>query len=234
MNTVSIDFAFILESDNTPLLVFDHQGRILHLNDAAEILLGYADARELFELALAHAPKDYGNRTTLIDLHYHQLSFYALNVAYNSDEWIALRLYYRPRAREARKIDRHRLIETDLNMLLEVAISMFRMEHDRSITLLADQDLPPVKTDQNRLSQLLRKSLESFRNSEKIAISLKMTIGEFVVIEAKRYPLVRLEIASNGRYHDEDRAIEELAESINAIVVLEERSIAIDLPIVTE
>jgi PAS domain-containing protein len=106
MSTASIDFQFILENDGSPVIVFDHRGRILWLNGAAEILLGYADRKELFEIALNHAPKDYGNRTTLLELHYRQLTFYAVNVAYNSDDWVALRLYYRPRAGEKRHLER--------------------------------------------------------------------------------------------------------------------------------
>ena len=232
MSTASIDFQFILENDGSPVIVFDHRGRILWLNGAAEILLGYADRKELFEIALNHAPKDYGNRTTLLELHYRQLTFYAVNVAYNSDDWIALRLYYRPRAGEKRHLEKEKLIDTDINILLEAAITLFKMQHKQKLSLLTDQDLPPLKIDQNNFSKLLRKTLESFRRSSQIDVSLKMTIGEFIIIDDNRYPLLRLKIQANGRYPDEDHAIRELAESLQIVPLLEETLVTFDIPFI--
>jgi hypothetical protein len=232
MNTESIDFSFILESDGSPLIVFDHQGRILWLNSAAEILLGYADRKELFEIALQHGPADFGSRTTLMELHYRQLAFYAVNVAYNSEEWIALRLYYRPRAVEKRHLDKEKLIATDINVLLEAAITLFKMQHGQRLSLLTDQDLPPIRIDQNNFSKLLRKTLESFRRSSQIEVSLQMTIGEFIIIDENRYPLLRLKIRANGRYPDEDAAIRDLAEELQIVPLLEENVVAFDIPFI--
>jgi hypothetical protein len=230
MNTASIDYQFILENDGSPVIIFDHRGKILWLNSAAEILLGYADRKELFEIALTHAPSDFGNRTTLMELHYRQLTFYAVNVAYNSDDWVALRLYYRPRAGEKRHLEREKLIETDINVLLEAAITLFKMQHRQKLSLLTDQDLPPVRIDQNNFSKLLRKTLESFRRSSQIEVSLKMTIGEFIIIDEKRYHLLRLRIAANGRYPDDDGTIRELAESLQIVPLLEENGVTFDIP----
>ncbi len=232
MNTESIDFQFILENDGSPIIVFDHQGRILWLNNAAEILLGYVESRNLFEIALAHAPKDYGSKTTLMDLRYRQLLFYAVSVSYNSDDWVALRLYYRPRAGEKRHLEAERLIPTDINNLLEAAITLFKMQYKQKLSLLTDQDLPPLRIDQNNFSKLLRKALESFRRSSQIEVSLKMTIGEFIIIDDKRYPMLRLKIKANGRYCDEDGILRDLAEKLQIVPLLEERSITLDIPFI--
>ena len=230
MNTESIDCQFILENDGSPVIVFSHRGKILWLNSAAEILLGYADHKELFDIALTHAPKDFGSRTTLMELHYRQLTFYAVNVAYNSDDWVALRLYYRPRAGEKRHLEKEKLIETDINILLEAAITLFKMQHRQKLSLLTDQDLPPIKIDQNSFSKLLRKVLDSFRRSSQIEVSLKMTIGEFIIIDERRYPLLRLRIQANGRYPDDDTAIRELAESLQIVPLFEEHMVTFDIP----
>jgi len=232
MNTASIDFQFILENDGSPLIVFDHQGRILWLNNAAEILLGYVDHKELFDIALNHAPKDFGNRTTLMELTYRQLTFYAVSVAYNSDEWVALRLYYRPRAGEKRHLEKEKLIDTDINVVLEAAITLFKMQYRQKLSLLTDQDLPPVKIDQNAFSKLLRKTLESFRRSSRIEVSLNMTIGEFIIIDEKRYHLLRLKIRANGRYPGDDADLRELAESLQIVSLLEENSVTFDIPFI--
>jgi len=232
MNTASIDYQFILENDGSPVIVFDHRGRILWLNSAAEILLGYADRKELFEIALNHAPKDFGNRTTLMELHYRQLTFYAINVSYNSDDWVALRLYYRPRNGEKRRLEREKLMETDINILLEAAITLFKMQHKQKLSLLTDQDLPPIRIDQNAFSKLLRKTLESFRRSSQIEVSLKMTIGEFIIIDENRYHLLRLKIQANGRYPDDDTQIRDLAEELQIVPLLEENSVTFDIPFI--
>jgi hypothetical protein len=232
MNTASIDYQFILENDGSPVIVFDHRGRILWLNSAAEILLGYVDRKELFEIALNHAPKDFGNRTTLMELHYRQLTFYAINVSYNSDDWVALRLYYRPRNGEKRRLEREKLMETDINILLEAAITLFKMQHKQKLSLLTDQDLPPIRIDQNAFSKLLRKTLESFRRSSQIEVSLKMTIGEFIIIDENRYHLLRLKIQANGRYPDDDTQIRDLAEELQIVPLLEENSVTFDIPFI--
>jgi len=232
MNTASIDFRFLLDCDTSPLIIFDHKGRILWLNEAAEILLGYADHRELFEMALAYAPKDFGHQTTLRELHYRQLSFYAFQVAYNSEEWIAIRLFYRPKAKEERHLDPDKLLPTDVNLLLEAAIGMFRMQYDRPLSLLVDQDLPQMRIDQNSFSKLLRKVLESFREAEAIRASLKMTIGEFIRIDGKRYPILRLKLEADRRITREDAPIEELANSMQILAFCEPDSVVLDIPFI--
>ncbi|ADV46561.1 PAS domain-containing protein [Nitratifractor salsuginis] len=232
MSIESIDWQFILESDISPLIVFDHKGHILWLNEAAEILLGYTDHKELFKLALTHAPKDFGHQTILRELHYRQLNFYAFQVAYNSEEWIALRLYYRPKAHEERHIDPDRLLPTNLNLLLEAAIGIFRMEYDRPLSLLVDQELPESRIDQNGFSKLLRKVLESFRESERIDGSFKMTLGEFIRIDAKRYPVLRLILRGDHRLIEGDPDIERLADSLQISAFLEPDSVTLDIPFI--
>lgn len=232
MNTESIDFQFILDCDTSPLIVFDHKGHIRWLNEAAEILLGYADHKELFDLALTHAPKDFGHRTILRELHYRQLSFYAFQVAYNSEAWVALRLYYRPKAHDERHLDPDKLLPTNLNLLLEAAIGMFRMQYDRPLSLLADQDLPETRIDQNGFSKLLRKIFESFREAERIDGSFKMTIGEFIRIDGKRYPVLRLKLEGSPRLTSADTDIEKLADSLQISAFLEEDSVILDIPFV--
>jgi len=232
MNTESIDWHFILDCDTSPLIIFDYRGRIVWLNEAAEILLGYVDHKELFELALSNAPKDFGHQSILRELHYRQLNFYAFQVAYKSDDWIALRLYYRPKAHDERHLEPEKLIPTKLNILLEAAIGAFRMEYDRPLNLLVDQELPETRIDQNGFSKLLRKVLESFRKSDAIEGSLKMTIGEFIRIDAKRYPILRLTLQAKQRGTKNDLEIEKLADSLQISAFIEPDSITLDIPFV--
>jgi len=233
MSTTSIDFRFIVENDNTPLIVFDHEGHILYPNAAAEIVLGYVSPKELFELTLLHAPKDYGSKTTLMDIHYRQLFFYAINVAYKSDDWIALRLYYRPRPADDVKLDKNQLIETNINMLLEATLSMFKMKYGQKLSLIVDQEIPEFRIDQNGFSRLLRKAMESFRLSGDVRVSLSMTIGESIVIDDEKYHVIRLKISANGRFPDEDSTIARIAQSMKIVAVLDENEMQFDIPLIS-
>jgi nitrogen-specific signal transduction histidine kinase len=225
-----IDLAFFIDKDNSPFVLFDATGTILYLNDAAEILLGYTDRRTLYELALTYAPQDFGSRTTVLDLHYQQLNFYAIQVAYADEESIGLRLYYRPRTHRTHPTEPQRMQLTNINTILEAAITLFSMEHPARLELLTDADLPEFRLDQHTFSQLLRKSLHLFRASSRLRISLRLAIGESMIIEQRRHPVIRLSIEANGRYSEDDDAIKQLADSANILPTLTENSLVFDIP----
>ncbi len=174
MNITSIDYQFIVDSDSSPVVIFNYEGKIVWLNNSAEILLGYVDKKELFNLSLKYAPKSFGTNTVLLTLHFKHLEFYAISVSYKNEEWIALRLYYRPRTTKERRVNNKNLITSDINLLLEASINLFKINYGKKLSLLVDKELPKVKIDQNSFSKLLRKSLESFRQSSYINISLKI------------------------------------------------------------
>ncbi len=235
MNTSeSPDLSFFLDKDNSPFVLFDHTGAIRYLNDAAEILLAYVQKQELYDLALAYAPQDFGSKTTPMELHYRQLNFYAITVAYENEEYIGIRLYYRPRPKALHHLDTERMKRTNINTVLEAAITLFAMQNSTPFDLLTDADLPEFKLDQNAFSKLLRKSFHLFRASADLHISLRMAVGESIVIEHKRHPIIRLEIRANGRYSDEDPHIKALAESMRIVSTLEEHRILFDVPFITE
>jgi len=226
------DLTFFIESDNSPFVLFNREGTITYLNNAAEILLGYVKAHDLYRLALQYAPDDFGTKTTAMELRYHQLSFYALTVAYQNEEHIGIRLYYRPRTKSANPIDPSRFKSTNINTVLEAAISLFALQYPTKFDLLTDADLPEFQLDQNRFSKLLRKALKLFRASADLHISLTMAIGESIIVEGKRRPIVRLAIEANGRYSDDDRTIKTLAEEMRIAAILDEHRIVLDIPFI--
>ena len=54
MNTTLIDFQAFVEWDNNPFILFSAKGKILYLNNAAEILFGYVSKQELYDILLLH------------------------------------------------------------------------------------------------------------------------------------------------------------------------------------
>jgi hypothetical protein len=232
MNSISTNFRFFIENDINPFIIFDHNGKIIYLNSASEVLLGYVSRQELYDITLSYAPKDFGFKTTRLDLQYDSFSFYAFSVAYENEDEIALHLYHKPRIEAKRLIEMDRYNTTDINTLLEANISLFKLQNDNDLTLLVDQDLPPFKLDQNQFSKLLRKVLDAFRSSDSIAISLKLLIGEYIIIQDKREHLIELTVRANGRYVDSDEMIGDISKLNHIITLFEEHSIRLQIPFI--
>jgi len=232
MNTLEIDFKFLIENDTNPLIVFNHSGKILYLNNSAEILLGYVSHKDIFNLALNNAPKEYGVKTTQMELIFSQLKFYAINVSYLSDEWIAIRLYYRPLSKNMTKKRGKNEVLTDINMLLEIAITQFKIEYNTDIRVFTDQDIPKTMLNQNGFSKLLRKSLKAFKNNNFLDISLKLGVGEHIVIDSKSYKIIDLIFKSKGRYCDSDEEIKNLCNELFIVPNFSEDSIFFEIPLI--
>lgn len=227
----SINFEAFIEWDTNPFILFNAQGKILYLNNAAEILFGYVSKKELYDIALSYAPQSFGYKTTSLALNYDSFMFHAINIGYENEEQISLRLYNAPRIKPTRKIEADKLIVTDINLLLEANIALFRTKNSNPLKLLADQDLPPFKIDQNNFSKLLRKIFDSFKASDSIDISLKLLFGQHVIIENKKEAIVQLAIIANGRYADKDIEIRSLAIESQIKCILQEYSIKLEIPL---
>ena len=232
MNTTSIDFKAFIEWDNNPFILFSNQGKILYLNNAAEILFGYVTKKELYDIALAYAPQSFGYKTTSLTLNYDAFMFHAITVGYENEEQISLRLYNMPRIKAKRKLEKDKLMVTDINILLEANIALFKTKNSNPLKLLTDQDLPTFKIDQNNFSKLLRKTLDAFRASDSIDISLKLLFGQHVIIEEKKESIAQLYIQANGRYVDTDGEIRTYAEKSQIKAILKEHYIKLEIPLI--
>lgn len=232
MNTISIDFQPFIEWDNSPFILFSAEGKILYLNNVAEILFGYVSKQELYDIALAYAPQTFGYKTTTLSLNYDSFNFYAITVGYENEDQISIRFYNAPRVKPSLPFETDKLMRTDINILLEANIALFKTKNSNPLQLLADQDLPHFKIDQNRFSKLLRKTLDTFRSSDSISITLKLLIGEHVVIADNKEAIVRLEVKANGRYHDTDDEIKSLAGQGLISCQLKEHTIKLEIPLI--
>jgi len=232
MNTP--DFEFLANMDSNPLIVFNPNGKIVYLNDSAEILMGYVSNSEIYNLALNNAPKDYGIKNSKMELVYDHLNFYSISVGYNSDEWIAIKLYYRPLSKKYANGDAKKHILTDINKMLSVAIHQYTIDKDIDIRLFADSDLPHTMLNQNEFLKLLRMTLSTFRGCSYLDISLKLGIGEHLLVNSKSYKISILKLKSSSRNRKEDKEIDELANRLCIVPNLQESSISFDIPIIQE
>lgn len=232
MNTISINFEAFIEWDTNPFILFSPKGKILYLNNAAEILFGYVSKKELFDIALSYAPQSFGFKTTSLSLSYDSFIFHAVNIGYENEEQISLHLYHTPRVKPTRKIEADKLIVTDINLLLEANIALFKTKNSNPLKLLTDQDLPPFKIDQNNFSKLLRKIFDSFKASDSIDIALKLLVGQHLIIEGKKESIVQLSIKANGRYADKDQEISDLARESHIKCLMQEYAIKLEIPLI--
>lgn len=229
---MDINFEPFIEWDNSPFILFSNEGKILYLNHSAEILFGSVSTKELYDLTLAYASAGFGYKTTSLSLTYDTFMFHAITVGYENEEQISLRLYHAPAVQPKGKLQTGSLITTDINTLLEANIALFQAENSNPLSLLTDQDLPHFKMDQNHFSKLLRKVFHSFRSSDSIDISLKLLIGQHIMINSKKESLAGLKISANGRYVESDEEIKELAGENQTKVILKEHAILLEIPLI--
>ena len=88
-----------VELDLNPILSFSSSSKILYSNSEAQFLLNRIKPKELFDLALAYAPKTFGASTSYIDLTIKNYTFYAISVKYENDEEIHMKLSERAMGR---------------------------------------------------------------------------------------------------------------------------------------
>jgi hypothetical protein len=229
-----INFQFFIDSDTNPFILFDNSGKIIYLNNSAEILFGYVSKAELYDMTLRYAPATFGSKHTILTLNYDSFSFYAIDVGYESEEQIYIRLYNKPRIKQNIKIDKNKFVLTDINILLEANITLFKIKNSNSLKLLTDPDIPKFKIEQNNFSKLLRKTLNSFTTSSYIDITLKLLIGEHIIINEKRYSIVQLSILSDRRDEIKDSEISTLAKESFITSIFKNNSIILEIPLLID
>jgi hypothetical protein len=220
----------LVENSNNPLLIFSHDGAVKYFNHSAEFLTGMHLSLELFRLAVNHASQSFGSRTVHIDLTYGMDRFHAITVLYENDDELCIYLYRTPRTSIPKNLSFKGFSYTDINLLLEANIELFKIKYNNKLTLFTDYSLPKFQMQQNRFSMLLQKLFEQFQNVKKIDIILKIKIGEKIIIKNKRYPIIILEIKSNNRDKTDDEKIEKLSLENYTTAYFHKQSIILEIP----
>ncbi len=228
-----IDFQSFIDNDNSPFILFDNNAKILYLNNSAEILLGYVLKSKIYNIALQYAPQNFGVKTTTLYLNYESFSFYAITVGYESEEQIYIRFYHAPKVKQNIKIDTDKLMLTDINLLLEANITLFKSRYKTSLKLLTDPDIPEFKIDQNRFSKLLRKIFDLFAKTKEISITLKFLVGEHIIIDNKHYHIIRLSIISDDTI-DNNPKISNIAKECFISYLIQTNSVTLEIPLLID
>jgi len=206
-----INFKFFIENDSNPFILFSNSGKITYLNTSAELLMGSCQPKDIFDIALAHAPKTFGSQKTALHLSFNSFEFYGINVLYDNDEYIGIYLYNKPMA----KIGDDTLLEgytsTDINVLLQANIELFNINYTGKIKLLTDYDIPEFQIHQNDFSLLLRHLFAQFEATKELKIMVKIKLGERVVVKNTRHSIIILQLTSDQREDETDKELELLA-----------------------
>jgi len=233
MNTISTDFRYFIENDINPFILFSDQGSILYLNKSAEFLMGIDTQKEIYDLALAHAPHSFGHKVTLMELSFSSYEFYGMNVLYDSDHEIGVHLYNRPRPKITQEETLEGYTPTDLNLLLQANIELFSIRYQGKISLMTDYTMPDVQLHQNNFSLLLRKVFTQFSLVESIDISLTIKIGAKIIIGEKRYPIIILKLSAPQRDNRSDKVIKELALAHHIDTRFKEGTLILEIPAIS-
>ena len=226
----SINFRFFVENDSNPFILFTNNGKIKYLNTSAELLMGSCQPKEIFNIALAHAPQTFGSQKTALHLSFNSFEFYGINVLYDNEEIIGIYLYNKPMA----KIDDTSLLEgyteTDINMLIQANIELFNINYEGKIKLLTDYDIPKFQIHQNDFSLLLRNLFIQFEETKNLEVMVKIKIGERVVVKSKRYSIIILQLTCKSRKSETDKELELLAHKNHINIHFKKNSITLEIP----
>lgn len=230
MNTISTSFKFLLDNNNSPFFIFSNEGNVKYYNRSAELLAGIHITQELFKLAVTYASQSFGARTVHLDLTYGADNFYAITVLYESEDELCIYLYRKPRAMISTDLTLEGYTKTDINILLEANIELFKMKYSNKLTLFTDYSLPKLQMQQNSFSFLLRTILEKCYDANEVDIVLKIKIGESIMLGEKKYPILMLTVKADKKEERSNEEIEKMALQNHITTYFQKDFVILEIP----
>lgn len=179
---------FINESIN-PFVLFTNEGKLFDYNYEAEVLFNDVSPKEIYELALANSSYTFGFEKKYITLKYGKSKYYAILVGYIDDEYIGIELYRHVNIEN--KVAKIEDIEpVNIYSLIEIAKTTNFDTEQTSITEVYDTSLPEMKLNINNFLLTLNKCFELYKEAKNIQISVNLKIGEYEIINEKKYSII--------------------------------------------
>lgn len=220
----------LLEYDLNPYFIFNANGRIKSFNKEAEFLLNYVSVKELFQLAVDNASQDFGFAQKYIPLKFNKHSYYAILVGYVSEEEIALRLY-KVVSNQVNTLNSGQLKLVNIFSLIELSKNTTLLNSALKINEVYDISLPEMKLNINAFLLCLNDCFKYFENDEKITLKVRIKVGEYEVINNKKYKIISLEFSTN-RAVKSLSSLEEKAIKANANIFFTHNKLKLELPII--
>lgn len=219
-----------IELDLNPIISFSSTGKIIYSNQEAQFLLSRIKQKELFDLALKHAPKTFGVETTYFDLSIKNYSFYAISVKYNDEDAIHAKFYKSAMVKKSSRLSTKNTNITNIFTLVDLAISTKKIKSTTKFIKNYDPSIPEFKINANEFIKVLNQIYDSFAESKMLTTSVILKIGEYIKINEKKYSIISVEIFTNVLHaispftYKDDQA--------SFIVTKDEGKITIDLPLI--
>ncbi len=231
MNNVMNNFyEQLLENDLNPYLLFDSNGKVKSYNKEAEFLLNFVGVKELFELAVSNASTNFGFNQKYISLKYNKQSYYAILVGYISEDEIALRLY-KVVSNQTNTINSEKLKLVNIFSLIELSKNSTLLNSDLKIDELYDISIPEMKININDFLLCLNDCFLYFSTHKKLTLQVQIKIGEYEVIDNKKYKIVALKFIADKKI-DINSVLEQKASKANANLFFLNNKLKLELPMI--
>lgn len=218
------------ELDLNPIISFSSTSKIIYSNGEAQFLLNRIKPKELFDLSVKYAPKNFGVETTYIDLTIKNYTFYAITVRYENEDELHMKLYKSAMVKKDKQLSTKNTNITNIFTLVDLAISAKKINTETKYIKNYDPSIPEFKINAKEFVKALNTIYDAFENSKMITTSVILKIGEYIKIENKKYSIISVEVLSNELcdlssfdYKDDNASF---------IVTKDENKISIDLPLI--
>jgi len=219
-----------IEYDYNPFVLFSSGGKILSLNSEAQFLLGSTNAKELFELAQAHASVSFGFKTSFLELEYGRYKFFGLTVGYEDEEQIGIKLYQAPSFKLNAKKPEGEL--TNIYTLIDLCIATNSINSNLKYTKEYDPTIPEVILDSNKFLKILNKIYTCVNESKSVNTKVFYRIGEHIKFEDKKYSIFSISISADKIDKEKTIELKALGETNNFFVDISSE-LTINIPMIT-
>jgi hypothetical protein len=223
-------YVSLLENDLNPFVLFDSNGRVKSYNKEAEFLFNFVSIKELFELAVSNASINFGFNQKYISLKYNKLLFYAILVGYVSEDEIVLRLY-KEVSNKANTINKDKLKLVNIFSLIDLSKNSILINSELKIDELYDISIPEMKININDFLLCLNDCFLYFSSDDKISLQVQIKIGEYEIIDNKKYKILALEFIANRKL-EIDYSMEQKALKANTNIFIDNNKLILELPII--
>ncbi|MBT3280239.1 MAG: hypothetical protein HOF69_07325 [Campylobacteraceae bacterium] len=191
-------YGSLVEHDLNPFILFDSEGRLKDFNKEAEFLLNNVHKKELFELTVSNAPKNYGFNRKFLSLSYGKSNYYAILVGYLNDEEIVLRLY-KEVAYEEQNITNSNTELVNIYSLIELSKNSVLLQSNLEIKETYDISIPEIPINISNFLITLNECFEQYKNEDKLYLRVFIKTGEYELINNKKYNVLAIEFTCNEK-----------------------------------
>ncbi len=218
-----------VELDLNPIISFSSTSKIIYSNSEAQFLLNRITQKELFDLAVSYAPKNFGALTSYIDITIKNYTFYAITVMYENDDEIHMKLYKSAMVKKQNNLNIKNTNVSNIFTLVDLAISTSKIKTNINFIKNYDPSIPEFKLDANTFIKALNEIFEALKDNKNVSCSILLKIGEYIKINGKKYSLVSIEVSSDK---NKDFSLINIKENNSFILILNKNKITIDLPLI--